>query len=125
MPAVAEVISEFLKIMGFSSQVVHTAHAGLSQCQTQTFDLAVIDGGLPDKEGPLLVREIKFIQPSLPILGIGSGFYAEEFYYAGVNAFLPKPFTFAQFQSAIKKIIPPQPSMVNHRNFYPLSQGAE
>ncbi len=117
IPKVADVLSEFLKIMGFCPQTAFNAQSALKKLQKNKFAFLVIDGNLPDKDGPSLVKEIKRTYLHIPILGISSNFYSQAFLKAGANAFLLKPFTFAEFKQRIEKIINSHYVLFNNKLF--------
>jgi DNA-binding response OmpR family regulator len=118
IPAVAEVISEFLKIIGFLPQIAFSAKSALKKLQENKFDFLVIDGDLPDKDGPSLVKEIKRTYLHIPILGISSNFYSQAFLEAGANAFLLKPFTFAEFKQVVEEITNSHHVLLNNKLFH-------
>jgi CheY-like chemotaxis protein len=70
-------------------------------------DAVIIDMGLPDRKGDVLVREIRVIYPSLPIVitsGQGKKELAELFRDVGSLSFVAKPYTADQLKAAVRAI---------------------
>jgi len=103
--AVSEIIVEFLKILGFEADVTPTASKALEFFSHNHYYLAIIDGELPDKYGPWLVREIRKKSPYLPTIGISGSNYKQAFLQAGANAYLAKPFTFEELRKILISIV--------------------
>lgn len=67
----------------------------------------VIDMGLPDSKGDSLVREVRTIYPSLPIViasGQGNADVREKFEGIISIAIVDKPYTADQLKAAIRTI---------------------
>jgi len=68
---------------------------------------AIVDVGLPDRRGDVLVAEIRALQPTLPII-IASGYdgtaLRERFRPDGLIAVLPKPYTAEQLSNALRAV---------------------
>ena len=70
-------------------------------------DAMVIDMGLPDSSGDVLVRSVRAIHPSLPIViasGKGSADVRETFKGIVSIAILNKPYTAEELKAAIRTI---------------------
>lgn len=103
---VAEVVVEFLARVGYSTHVAHDTDTALNFLNQYSYKLLIVDGQLPGKEGPWLVKKVKREHPHLPVLGISGNGYGQSFYLAGAEAFLPKPFTFQQLKRKISSLLP-------------------
>jgi CheY-like chemotaxis protein len=70
-------------------------------------DAVVIDMGLPDRKGDVLVREVRSIYPSLPVV-IASGQGNEElrqlFKDVALITFVSKPYTSEELKAAVRAI---------------------
>ncbi|MCD6319667.1 MAG: response regulator [Candidatus Desulfofervidaceae bacterium] len=104
--SVAEIVTEFLKLLGYSTHVAYNASSALNFLMKHNYTLLIVDGQLPDKEGPWLVKEVKRKYPHLPIIGISGNCYLDAFSRAGAEAYLAKPFTFHQLKEKVTALIP-------------------
>jgi FixJ family two-component response regulator len=70
-------------------------------------EAAIIDVGLPDPRGDVLVGEVRVIYPNMPIV-IASGYHETElrkkFKSAPLVAFLGKPYTQAQLRCVLSSL---------------------
>lgn len=57
-----------LEKIGYSVLTADTAHKGLALISTNALDAVILDCSLPDMDGEALVRQIRALHPSLPIL---------------------------------------------------------
>jgi CheY-like chemotaxis protein len=77
-------------------------------------DAVILDLGLPDKKGDELLREIRSLHRSLPVLlatGQGAGALREQFKNEKALAFVTKPYSAADLQEGLRKLgIHPAPS---------------
>jgi len=70
-------------------------------------DAAVIDIGLPDRRGDMLVRELRAIYPSLPIViasgraSVDLGGWLQD---EGTIAFVEKPYTSTDLLGALRSV---------------------
>jgi CheY-like chemotaxis protein len=81
------------------------------------FDLVITDFEMPVMKGDMLAVGIKLLAPSLPILMITACARARRDAENPVDALLNKPFTAAELQRALRKLLvaqpePAQPSVV-------------
>jgi PAS domain S-box-containing protein len=102
-------LSSQLEDMGFEVEVSGSAAAAkdkLALLQGQV-DAAIVDLGLPDATGDSLVRELRTLYPSLPIV-ISSGYdkatLQSRFPTERSIEFLSKPFTAEQLEAAIRDL---------------------
>jgi CheY-like chemotaxis protein len=103
------VIAGHLKDMGFGVESAATAAEAKSKLLQLggSLDAAVIDMGLPDAKGDALVKELRAIQPALPIV-ISSGYDQAEVRgkFADVQRieFLTKPYTQDELGRALRRL---------------------
>ena len=73
------------------------------------FDLVLSDVVMPAMDGPAMAREIRKLQPRLPILFMSG--YAEEQLRRSIALenvdFLPKPFSVQQLAEAVRNAMAP------------------
>jgi PAS domain S-box-containing protein len=102
-------LSSQLEDMGFEAEITGSAAAAKSKLallQGQV-DAAIVDLGLPDASGDSLVRELRTLYPTLPIV-ISSGYdkatLQAKFSSEHSIEFLSKPFTAEQLEAAIRDL---------------------
>jgi signal transduction histidine kinase len=102
-------LSSQLEDMGFQVEITGTAAAAKSKLallQGQV-DAAIVDLGLPDATGDSLVRELRILYPTLPIVissGYGKATLRSRFPTEQSIRFLSKPFTAEQLEAAIRDL---------------------
>jgi DNA-binding response OmpR family regulator len=105
-------LSSQLEDMGFDVEVAGSAAAAMSKVALLhgQFDAAIVDLGLPDSQGGTLVRELRAVHPTLPIV-ISSGYDKASLagQFSGQNSieFLCKPFTVEQLEAALRALLSP------------------
>ena len=77
-----EFLQDFLTEDGLTPHITETdsAHSAIDQIRTGAWDLVILDLNLPDMPGLEVLRIVKSLQPSLPILIVS--IYAEQHYAA-------------------------------------------
>ena len=98
---------EYLEEVGIKVDTASSANDALNKLRLIPggVDAVIIDMGLPDRRGDILVREIRSIYPSLPIV-IASGHGAEDvqniFKSTPSIAFVGKPYTSDDLSGALR-----------------------
>src|SRR6185295_19785462 len=64
----AAFVQEGLNKAGLKTDLVHTGEDGTAALKAQNYDLVVLDLGLPDKDGLLLLKDIRGISKNVPVL---------------------------------------------------------
>jgi CheY-like chemotaxis protein len=106
---IAMLATEFLEEVGFKVDLAGTATEAMNRLRlTATGTEAVIvDIGLPDRKGDALVREIRAIHSSLPIViatGRGADDIRQMFGGEKHMAFVQKPYSAADLYSALRSL---------------------
>ena len=101
--------AEYLEELGFKAEVAGSAAAAKSKLALLKGEVAavVVDLGLPDATGDALVRELRGIYPTLPILvasGESQSSLLDRFKNYERVGVLGKPYTIAQLESALRSI---------------------
>ena len=107
-PDTRNLIGFSLETEGFGVRTAATADEGLDLARTESFDLILIDIGLPDKDGLDLCREIRRFDTTTPILfytAFADLIDAEEMTHAGAQGCLRKPEDTARLGEIAKKTI--------------------
>jgi CheY-like chemotaxis protein len=93
---IAMVTAEALRDLGFEVEEAATAAAALAFAKghTEKLSAAIIDLNLPDGKGDALAKELRVLQPNLPIvIATGEGGKAPTSdLKGGASALLPKPY---------------------------------
>lgn len=95
-----------LQRLGMEVGTALTAKEALEKIRQEAFDLAIVDWILPDGSGMALFRMMREHLPQLVgilITGQNVSETNREALEAGFWAFLPKPFTIAEFQATIER----------------------
>lgn len=95
-----------LQRMGMNVDTALSATEAMNKVRQEAYDLAVVDWLLPDGSGLILFRMMKEYLPHLVGILITAHNIIEtnrEALEAGFWAFLPKPFTIAEFQATIER----------------------
>lgn len=85
-----------------------TARRAIDLVTNQSFDLALVDISLPDKNGLELIKDIRALRPELPVLVISmhdETVYAERALRAGGRGYIMKDEGGETFISAIRQVL--------------------
>ena len=80
---------------------------GLQQISTDSFDIVLLDLGLPDTPGLEVCKQIRFISKDIPILvvtGIDTTESRVELLDAGADDYITKPFDISELRSRINAL---------------------
>jgi DNA-binding NtrC family response regulator len=87
--------TRILETEGFEVMTVSGAQEALEKIQKESFDLLLVDVKMPVHDGLFLMREVRKINPDIPIV-VMSGYPTPETiadaYKLGASQFIPKPF---------------------------------
>jgi two-component system response regulator GlrR len=100
-----------LGAMGFSVTICDNGEEAIALARQEMFDLAITDLHLPDKDGLVVMEELLFIRPALPILILtahGSIPNAVEAMQKGAYGYLTKPFDDKELKVYIEKALSQQ-----------------
>jgi DNA-binding NtrC family response regulator len=99
----------FMEHLGFDPITAHDGDEGISAVREHHPDLVVSDIHMPNRNGLLLLQDIKELNPALPVILITGYIH----YKADANAvetqpdaFMEKPFTLEQMRAAVDKLKP-------------------
>ncbi|MBV6468792.1 MAG: Response regulator UvrY [Nitrospirae bacterium] len=122
-----EFLREFLVEQGLTPFIAETstAHDALDLVRQAPWELVVLDLNLPDMPGLEIVRIIKSVQPTLPVLVLS--IYAEEHYAAramraGALGYLTKDTGPDQLRAAVARILKGEPQSAPQPMTYPARQ---
>ncbi|WP_185843560.1 response regulator transcription factor [Pseudoalteromonas luteoviolacea] len=104
----AEVTCAYLELTGFKVEVANSAKACWEKLQDKSFALIILDLGLPDEDGLVLLRKLKSSQYLTPII-VSSGRGTDEDRVVGLefgaNDYLAKPYTVKELLLRINLLI--------------------
>lgn len=86
----------------------HTGSAALDAIAKQTVDLVLLDYLLPDVSGLTLLRAVKKLSPSVPVIlmtAFGSEGVSVESFRAGARDYLKKPFRLPDLLARIERLL--------------------
>ncbi len=105
---VASVLQKGLEDSGYSVSMAYDGHMGLRLFRSSNFDIVISDVILPGINGFELCREIRQINPDIPILmltALGTTDDKLEGFDAGADDYLVKPFDFRELDVRIKVLL--------------------
>jgi CheY-like chemotaxis protein len=100
---------EYLEEAGFKVDTATSAASALDRLRRIPggVDAAIVDIGLPDRSGDMLVHELRTIYPTLPIViatGLGQGALRDLFATVPKVVFLEKPYTEDGLRAALRMV---------------------
>ena len=104
-PNLGSVLRDYLSMKGFDTTLAKDGEIGLSNWQTEKFDLAILDVMMPKKDGFTLAKEIRKIDEKLPLIFLTAKSMIEdkiEGFSIGADDYLTKPFSMEELILRIK-----------------------
>lgn len=111
-PKLRESLAEGLQLEQFSVTVAASGAEARHHLAVVEYDAMVLDRMLPDSDGLELVRQLRSEGKQVPVLMITAQSRAngrELALKAGVNGFLPKPFSFDELLAETRALLAPRP----------------
>jgi DNA-binding response OmpR family regulator len=105
---VGDAVQRALSLEGYAADHVETAERAKSALHTETFDLAIVDIGLPREDGLQLVRDLRRRGRNLPVLmltardGLSDRVNALDL---GADDYLTKPFQVAELLARCRALV--------------------
>jgi two-component system phosphoglycerate transport system response regulator PgtA len=101
----AELYEEVIKKAGYGSRTALTGEEGLAEFRANGADVILLDMTLPEMHGAEVLREIRAINPSIPVIII-TGEASEQLHQQcerlGVHDYLAKPVDYNALLTSIK-----------------------
>lgn len=101
-------VSEGLKQAGFETDQVYEAEEALASLDVQTYDLVVLDLGLPDLDGLHVLKKLRERNPNLPVLVLTARDSLEDRVKglnAGADDYVLKPFEMEELLARIRALL--------------------
>jgi len=95
-PFLSHIVSDGLKSSGYTVQVVGDGNLVIDAYMALQPDICILDIMLPSKDGYTLAKELKAIQPDLPVIFLSAKVLTEDVvkgFKSGGNDYLKKPFS--------------------------------
>ena len=105
-------IRNFLKIIGFKSNIVSDGKKGLIYALRNKFDLMIVDFKLPGLSGDEIIRRIRASGYEIPIImltGIKDEFLITKILGYGADDYIEKPFNTTELEARIRKLFKRMP----------------
>ncbi|MDQ8727707.1 response regulator [Bradyrhizobium sp. LHD-71] len=97
--------AEQLESLGFQVETAASATEAMNKIRLgDDFEAAIVDIGLPDRKGDVLIGEVRAIRPSMPIViasGHGETALHKRFKNDSSITFLAKPYATEQLKAAL------------------------
>ena len=106
-PALLDVLADNLQHKGFKVYVAADGERGLALLERERPDVVLLDLRMPRLDGFAVLREIRRIQPALPVLVMSadeSPETAEKALGAGANDFVAKPIDLDELERSLVEI---------------------
>jgi DNA-binding response OmpR family regulator len=113
----AELYEETLKRAGYRVRNAYTGEEGIAEFRANGADLVILDMTLPEMHGAQVMREIRDINASVPVLivtGETGELHRHDCERLGVECFLSKPVDYDTLLKSIESALaePPEPAEV-------------
>lgn len=102
------VIQDLLKINQFKVHLCKDGKEGLMQFNKEKYDLCLLDVMLPKKDGFSLAKDIRKVNPSMPIIFLTAKSMSEdkvEGFKSGADDYITKPFENEEFLLRVKALL--------------------
>lgn len=98
-----------LEERGYEIILADNGGAGLMLCHRQTPDAVVLDLNMPGIDGRSLLRQLRILHPTLPVVvfsGLSTDEIELEMLNQGATACIQKAFSLDQLGSALQEVLP-------------------
>jgi len=97
------IIVDYLEDLGFKVEEASTAASAIDKMRADpAISAAIVDIGLPDKQGDVLAAELRALNPKLPlIIASGYGNQGPKSRFPEGVAFLGKPYEMSKLEEAL------------------------
>ncbi|MGO1543357.1 MAG: response regulator transcription factor [Gulosibacter sp.] len=102
---ISDFVSKGLAIEGFTTQTAATGVEGLGLALSGNFELVILDLGLPDMDGFVVLKKIRRVDEHLPVIILTartSGADTVAGLTSGADDYVPKPFRFPELVARVR-----------------------
>src|SRR5690625_1077633 len=111
-PRISAFISKGLKAAGYTTLIAPTAAEGRAQAVTATFDLIILDLGLPDGDGYSVLSYIRSLGLDIPVIILTARNTVHDTVtglQSGADDYMTKPFPFDELLARVQLRLRPDP----------------
>ena len=104
-PRISSFLSKGLKAAGFTTQTAATAAEGRTQATSATFDLIILDLGLPDADGYSVLNYIRSVGLDIPVIILTARNTVDDTVAglkSGADDYMAKPFHFDELLARVQ-----------------------
>ncbi len=104
-----ELLAAVLEERGYEVILADNGGTGLMLCHRQDPDAVVLDLRMPEIDGRSVLRQLRTLQPSLPVVvfsGHGTQEVEQDKLDEGATAFIQKEFSLHQLGLALQEVLP-------------------
>ncbi|MCA1991164.1 MAG: response regulator, partial [Coleofasciculus sp. S288] len=104
-PRIASFLEKGLRANGFTTAVAADAHETLDMAQSNSFDLLILDLGLPGKDGLEVLEELRGQGEQLPVIILTARDDIEDKVAGlegGADDYMTKPFRFEELLARVR-----------------------
>jgi two-component system, OmpR family, response regulator len=104
-----ELLAAVLEERGYEVILADNGGTGLMLCHRQTPDAVVLDLNMPRIDGRSLLRQLRILHPTLPVVvfsGLRTEEIEQEMLNQGATAFIQKAFSLDQLGAALQEVLP-------------------
>jgi PAS domain S-box-containing protein len=107
-PDICMALGDFLKHAGYSVGTVHSGRNALREVEGGQIGVVILDLGLPDMSGLDVLREVKKLNPLLPVIVLSASTqesFTVEALHCGAFTYLTKPYNSYELRFALRQIL--------------------
>jgi DNA-binding response OmpR family regulator len=105
-PDIRQFVADRLAIDGYAVEQAMDGHEALQKLQVRQYDGIVLDIGMPDMDGLEVLRRIREVRATLPVVMMTAAERRDRALLAmqgGAQAFLLKPFDAGRFKEVVEE----------------------
>lgn len=107
-PTLLEILLETLETLGYESAGAVNGQEALSKLKNRSFDLVITDIRMPHLDGLSLLRNVKEINPKIPVImitGFSLAYPSQRALREGADGYLVKPFRIDKIEELVKNLL--------------------
>ncbi|MGY6558852.1 MAG: response regulator transcription factor [Nitritalea sp.] len=107
-PNLGDILQEYLEMKGFQATLCRDGEEGWNRFKKGAFDLLVLDVMMPKKDGFTLGKDIKQLEPEIPIIYLTAKNQKEDVIAGlklGADDYMTKPFSMEELLLRIRAIL--------------------
>lgn len=112
-PRISSFLTKGLRAQGFVTELAEDAATALARARTETYDLVVLDLGLPDRDGLDVLRELRRLDVRVPVIILTARegvTHTVAGFESGADDYVVKPFSFEELLARIRARLRPAPT---------------